>query len=464
MSGIADILRTLGYQIQGSDATESANVERLRAKGIPVMIGQKAENLQQAAVVVTSSAIPPSNPELCEARKRGLPIVKRAEMLAEIMRLKPSIAIAGTHGKTTTTSLTATVLEAGGLDPTVISGGIINAYGTNAKLGCGEWVVAEADESDGSFTKLPATIAVVTNIEPEHMDFYASFQQVKNAFLTFMENIPFYGLVVACGDHPEVRSLVSNLTDRRVITYGFTEEQDLRAFNVRITPSGMVFDVVLSERFHRLCSRAAVESHISGIALSLLGEHNVLNALATIACGLEVGMTWSHIRHGLLNFKGVSRRFTQVGRVAGVTIIDDYAHHPTEIAVVLKTARALTERQVVAVVQPHRYSRLHHLFKDFTTCFSDADLVVVTPLYDAGEQPIDGISHKTLAQAIAQLGKPVYQIQQQAELAPLLADLTQAGDVVICMGAGSITQWAHALPSQFATAFHQRSLKAVNNG
>ena len=451
MSGIAHILASMGYTVQGSDQSESANVERLRAKGIAVTIGQHSHNLGQATVIVISSAVKATNPELIEARRRGLPVVKRAEMLAEVMRLRPSIAIAGTHGKTTTTSLGAAVLEAGGLDPTVISGGIINAYGTNARLGQGEWIIAEADESDGSFIKLPATIAVITNIEPEHMDFYDNFEQIKDAFYTFVENIPFYGLAVLCHDHQEIKNLIPRLTDRRVITYGLQQGCDVQATNIRSTDENMIFDLKFSAHFSRLCPQAVFEANltsVNNIILSLLGEHNISNALATIICGLELGMSFEHIRQGLQQFSGVNRRFTPVATINDIKIIDDYAHHPTEIRVVLKTARMLCKRKVIAVMQPHRYSRLHYLFDDFIQCFKDADHIIITSIYNAGEDPIEDINHETLAQAIAQLGKSVFKIETQQELAPLLASLALPGDYIICMGAGSITKWAHDLSSQ----------------
>jgi UDP-N-acetylmuramate--alanine ligase len=457
MSGIAEVLHTLGYFVRGSDISENANVQRLRLLGIPIFTGHDAAYIQDAAVVVVSSDIKSHNVELCAARALSLPVVHRAEMLAELMRLKPSIAVAGTHGKTSTTSLGARVLEAGGLDPTVVSGGIINAYGTNARLGTGEWVIVEADESDGTFTKLPATIAVVTNIDPEHMEHYGSFEALRQAFITFIENLPFYGLGILCIDHPEVRSLVPLLTDRRVVTYGFDQDADIRAEEMVLDAEGSTFDVVISSRFHMLCKNAPRVERLDRVRLSMLGAHNVQNALSTIAMALELGVEPDKIRHGLSTFKGVGRRFTRAGEACGITVIDDYAHHPQEIRAVLKTARLVSQGQVIAVMQPHRYSRLKDLYQDFCMCFEDADQVIVTPIYGAGEEPRAELTHGRLAQDIAlHRGESSLTVEHREELAQTILNISKPGDLVICMGAGTITTWAHALPQELINAAQSR--------
>ena len=403
MSGIAEVMHNLGYQVQGSDIAQNANVDRLRGLGIKVEVGHRAENLGEARVIVISSAVKPDNPEVLAARKAMMPVVRRAEMLAELMRLKWSIAIGGTHGKTTTTSLVASVLDAAALDPTVINGGIINAYGTNARLGAGEWMVVEADESDGTFTRLPATIAVVTNIDPEHMEFYGEFSKVKAAFRTFVESIPFYGYAVMCIDHPEVQSLLPQLTDRKIITYGLSPLAQVRGTNVVLDSQGVRFDAVISDRV------TGGERTIQGIRLTMFGQHNVLNALAAVSVGAEMGIADAVIREGLAKFGGVKRRFTKVGEVNGITVIDDYGHHPVEISAVLKAARTTTKNRVIAVVQPHRYSRLQSLFEEFCTCFNDADHVVVADVYPAGEAPIDGVTWSSAsAPATSRPGRTPY--------------------------------------------------------
>lgn len=449
MSGIAELLHTLGYFVRGSDISENANVRRLRLLGIPIFIGHEVAHVQDAAVVVVSSDIKANNVELSAARAMSLPVVRRAEMLAELMRLKPSIAVAGTHGKTSTTSLGATILEAGGLDPTVVSGGIINAYGTNARLGTGEWVIVEADESDGTFTKLPATIAIITNIDPEHMEHYGSFEMLRRAFVTFVENIPFYGLGILCIDHPEVRDLFSQLTDRRIVTYGFCEDADVRAEEIALDAEGSTFDVLIAPRFHMLCKNAPQIERLERVRLSMPGLHNVQNSLSIIAAALELGVEPAQIRHGLTTFKGVGRRFTKTGQACGITVIDDYAHHPQEIRAVLKTGRLVSQGQVIAVMQPHRYSRLAHLYDDFCTCFEEADQVIIAPIYGAGEDPRLELTHHRLAQDIAHhRGKACLTIEHPEELALLILDISRPGDLVVCMGAGSITAWAHALPGE----------------
>ena len=450
MSGIAEILHDQGYKVRGSDSAENPNVQRLRKMGIEVAIGQHADNLRDAAVVVISSAIKTNNPELAAARARGLPIVRRAEMLAEIMRFKNAIAIGGTHGKTTTTTLVATLLDAANMDPTVINGGIINAYGTNARLGDGEWMVVEANESDGTFVKLPADVAVVTNIDPEHLDHYHDFEHVKQAFLTFVENVPFYGFAVMCLDHPEVQSLVGQIRDRRVITYGRNPQADVRLVDLEIADGVSRFAVEIRDRIRMTHLR------IEGLEMPMPGEHNVLNATAAIAVADQLKVPAEAIRKGLKNFTGVRRRFTQTGRVGGITVIDDYGHHPVEITAVLRAARQSTRRDVIAVVQPHRYSRVQDLFNDFATCFNDADTVIVAPIYAAGEQPIEGVTHEELVTRIRARGhRDARVIDRPEALAPLIASRAADGDYVVCLGAGNITQWAAALPGELGVLLGQ---------
>jgi UDP-N-acetylmuramate--alanine ligase len=443
MSGIAEILGNLGYTVQGSDIAESANVKRLRELGIPVTIGHEARNLGDAQVIVISSAVNPDNLEVMAARERLLPVVRRAEMLAELMRLKWAIAVGGTHGKTTTTSLIASLLDAAGLDPTVINGGVINAYGTNARLGEGDWMVVEADESDGTFVKLPAAFAVVTNIDPEHLDHYGSFDALREAFDSFVGNVPFYGLAVLCVDHAEVQSMVARLPDRRIVTYGRSRQADVRGVNARFGPSGASFDVIVRDR------AGAKPYTIEGIKLPMVGEYNVLNALAAIAVGLELEIEEPVMRKALANFAGVKRRFTRTGEVGGVIIVDDYAHHPVEIAAVLKAARRAGRGRVIGVVQPHRYSRLRDLFEEFCTCFNDADTVIVAPVHAAGEEPIEGFDADTLVEGLRAHGhRHVLSIDGRQSLAGLIAEHGKKGDFVICLGAGSITNWAHGLPGE----------------
>jgi UDP-N-acetylmuramate--alanine ligase len=445
MSGIAEVLANLGYRVQGSDQAESANVKRLRDKGVKVAIGHAAENLADAHVVVVSSAIRPDNPELVAARAQRLPVVRRAEMLAELMRLKSCVAIAGTHGKTTTTSMVAALLDAGGFDPTVINGGIINAYGTNARLGAGDWMVVEADESDGTFLKLPADIAVVTNVDPEHLDHFKTFDAVQDAFRAFVENVPFYGFSVMCTDHPVVQALVGRIEDHRIITYGENPQADVRLVDVSHAGGTSLFGVVFRDR-------AGQSVHeIRTVALPMPGRHNALNATAAIAVAHELGIGDEAIKNALANFGGVRRRFTRTGIWNGVTVIDDYGHHPVEIAAVLKAARESTRGQVLAVVQPHRFSRLAALFEQFCTCFNDADAVIVAPVYAAGEAPIEGVDRDALVQGLTTHGhRRAIALDGPDKLAPLIAGMAQPGDYVVCLGAGSITQWAYALPGELA--------------
>ncbi|MEM9013458.1 MAG: UDP-N-acetylmuramate--L-alanine ligase [Pseudomonadota bacterium] len=445
MSGIAEVMLNLGYRVQGSDLKEGPIVARLRALGAEITIGQAAENLNGAAVVTISSAIRPDNPELLAARTAGLPIVRRAEMLAELMRLRSNVAVAGTHGKTTTTSLVAAVLDAGGVDPTVINGGIIHAYGSNARKGEGDWMVVEADESDGTFVKLPATLAVVTNIDPEHMDHYGDFESLRHAFDQFVGNIPFYGAAICCLDHPEVQALVGRIDDRRIVTYGFSLQSDVCGVNLRYAAGAARFDVIARGRFG--------ERRIEGLSLPMPGEHNVQNALAAIAVALELKLPDEAIRTALAAFGGVNRRFTRVGSVDGITIIDDYGHHPVEIAAVLRAARQSTEGRVIAVHQPHRYSRLSSLFEDFCTCFNDADTVVISEVFAAGEDPIEGVDRDALVEGLQAHGhRRALALEAPEMLADLIREEAEAGDMVVCLGAGSITTWAHDLPAALGPA------------
>lgn len=447
MSGIAEALSVLGYDVQGSDIAENYNVDRLRARGIRIKIGHVAEHLQKPdgtypGAVVISSAIKADNPELLEARVRRIPVVQRAEMLAELMRLKWAIAIAGTHGKTTTTSLVGAMLESGDIDPTVINGGIVNAYGTNARLGNGDWIVVEADESDGSFKMLPATVAVVTNIDPEHMEHYGSFENVRQAYLDYIERIPFYGFAVLCLDHPVVQGMIPDIQNRMIVTYGFNKQADIRAVNVRSSVMGSVFDVEINDG----------EQVLSDVFLPMMGIHNVQNALAAIAVGYKLKLTEDQMKKALAAFEGVKRRFTRTGVAGGVTVIDDYGHHPVEITAVLKAGRQAVgdgKGRIIAVVQPHRYSRLHDLFQEFCTCFDEADVVLVADVYAAGEQPIEGVNKESLAEGIRAVGhRHVDIISDPSQLPHQVAAIAESGDMVICLGAGNITYWAHDLPAQ----------------
>lgn len=441
MSGIAEVLKTLGYTVQGSDMAENANVKRLRENGITVQVGHAAENLGDAQVLVVSSAIKKDNPELVAARERLIPVVRRAEMLAELMRFKQAIAVGGTHGKTTTTSMVSALLDAGHLDPTVINGGIINAYGTNARMGEGDWMVVEADESDGTFVKLPADVAIVTNIDPEHLDHYGDFAGVRAAFRQFVENVPFYGFAVMCLDHPEVQTLIGQIEDRRIVTYGTNPQSDVRFSDVRMEGGKSTFTVALRNR------RTGEEVVLEDLVLPMPGLHNVSNATAAIAVATQLGVQADDIRKGLAAFGGVKRRFTHVGNAGGVDVFDDYGHHPVEIRAVLHAARESTKGKVIAVVQPHRYSRLQSLFDDFSNCFNDADTVIVAPVYAAGEQPIEGAEHTDLVSGLKTRGhRSVYAVNGQEEIAGLVNQVSAEGDYVICLGAGTITQWAHALP------------------
>lgn len=447
MSGIAEVLMTHGYRVQGSDAKASKITDRLVALGATFFEGQRAENIGEAAVVVISSAIKKGNPELEEARRRKLPVVRRAEMLAELMRLRSNIAVAGTHGKTTTTTMVATLLDKGGFDPTVINGGVIHAYGSNARAGAGEWMVVEADESDGSFNRLPATIGIVTNIDPEHMEHWGSIENLRKGFYDFVSNIPFYGVAVCCTDHPEVQALVGRVTDRRVVTFGFNAQADVRAVNLKFENGKAHFDILLQGE--------GEGSKIKNCVLPMPGDHNVSNALAAVAVARHLGMKMDQIREALEGFTGVNRRFTKVAEVGGVTIIDDYGHHPVEIAAVLKAARqAIAGRagaRVIAVHQPHRYSRLHSLFEDFCTCFNEADVVAIADVYAAGEEPIEGAGRDDLVQGLIAHGhRHARGLRDEADLARLFREQARPGDIFVCLGAGTISAWANALPAKLA--------------
>lgn len=446
MSGIAEVMHNLGYTVQGSDMADSYVIDGLRKLGIKVMIGHSADNLGDAAVVVTSTAVKAGNPERDAALERRIPLVRRAEMLAELMRLKNTVAVAGTHGKTTTTSLIAAMLDHGGIDPTVINGGIINSYGSNARLGASDWMVVEADESDGSFLRLDGTIAVVTNIDPEHLDHYGGFDAIKDAFVEFVENVPFYGAAIMCLDHPEVQAILPKIRDRRIITYGFSAQADIRGENVTPFPGGNRFDVVVR-------ARDGSQRTIAGIELPMPGRHNVQNALAAIAVGLEMGMGDEAVAHGFDKFGGVKRRFTKVGEVDGVTIIDDYGHHPVEIRAVLSAAREGAQGRVIAVAQPHRFTRLRDHMDDFQQAFNDADMVFISPVYAAGEAPIEGVDSDALVTGIKARGhRSAATISDAADLASKLAGIVQDKDMVVCLGAGDITKWAAGLADAIKAA------------
>ncbi|MBP0109589.1 MULTISPECIES: UDP-N-acetylmuramate--L-alanine ligase [Bradyrhizobium] len=443
MSGIAEVLVNLGYAVQGSDAADNYNLDRLRKKGAKVSVGHKAENIDGAEVVVVSSAIKRDNPELMAAREKRIPVVRRAEMLAELMRLKSCVAIAGTHGKTTTTTMVATLLDAGGLDPTVINGGIINAYGSNARLGAGDWMVVEADESDGTFLKLPTDVAIVTNVDPEHLDHFKTFEAVQDAFRHFVENLPFYGFAVMCIDHPVVQSLVGKIEDRRIITYGENPQADARLVDLTPMGGGSKFKVAFRDR------KTGSVHEIADLMLPMPGRHNASNATAAIAVARELGVSDEAIRKAIAGFGGVKRRFTRTGEWNGVTVIDDYGHHPVEIAAVLKAARESTNGKIIAVVQPHRYTRLQSLFEEFCTCFNDADAVVVADVYAAGEAPINGIDRDHFVVGLRAHGhREVIPLPAATELAGIIRGLAKSGDLVVCLGAGNITQWAYALPGE----------------
>ena len=475
MSGIAEVLHNLGYEVRGSDVAENAIILRLRQSGIVINIGHNPSHIQGAQVVVISSAIKANNEELIAARVQRIPVIRRAEMLAELMHFKFSVAISGTHGKTTTTSLMAALFDAALLDATVVNGGIINAYGTNARSGKGDWIIVEADESDGSFTRLPATLAIVTNIDPEHMDFYPDFASLRQAFIDFVERIPFYGLGIMCIDHPEVRSLLPCLSDRRLMTYGFSEDANIRATNIRLTGQGSTFDVeivtsgalahkALAKRTTEPGTVSVLPRKVKDLFLPMMGQHNVLNALAAIAVAQELELEDDVIRRAFAGFSGVKRRFTKTGVGAGITVIDDYAHHPVEIKTVIAAARQATSGRIVAVMQPHRYTRLRHLFNDFAACFEGLDGLIVAPVYGAGEPLIEGVTASALAEAVKACGiEGVHELTDIQDLATLCYSLFEnnprPGDMLLCLGAGNITHWAAALPEQLENLKDKASAK-----
>ncbi len=445
MSGIAEVMHNLGFTVQGSDLSQNANVDRLRGLGLTISIGHGAENIENASVIVTSSAVKSDNPEVVAARARFLPVVRRAEMLAELMRLKSCVAVGGTHGKTTTTSMVAAMFDTANLDPTVINGGIINAYGTNARLGEGDWMVVEADESDGTFVKLPAEVAIVTNIDPEHLDHYGDFDALRAAFYNFVVNVPFYGFAVMCIDHPEVQALIGRIEDRRIVTYGESPQAEVRMVDLRFENGDCLYDVVITDRM------SDTTREITGLRLPMPGRHNALNSLAAVAVAGQLKFSDDVIRAALANFGGVKRRFTKTGVWNDVVIFDDYGHHPVEIAAVLSATRDVAKNRVIAVMQPHRYTRLESLFDDFCSCFNDADVVIIAPVYEAGEQPIEGYDRDSLVEGLTARGhRQALALPEPAALAKMIAEIAEPGDVVVCLGAGTITYWAHALPQELA--------------
>jgi len=459
MSAIAEILLAKGYSVQGSDQKDSPNVRRLRAKGVRVFIGHDAVNLVGARSIVISSAVKSGNPELEAARAKGLPVIRRAEILAELMRLYSTVSVTGTHGKTTTTSLTAHVFAASGVDPTVISGGIIQDWGTNARLGKGDWMIVEADESDGTFVRLPTQIGIVTNIDPEHLDYFKSVENMHREYETFFRNIPFYGLAVTCIDHPVARAMIERLElrrdGRRLLTYGTVAGADLLLRGLHQDRGGIVIDADLSARVK------GGERQIRGWSIPIAGQHNALNALAAIAAASEAGIPDTAIRQALSTFTGVKRRFELTGSWNGATIYDDYAHHPAEIAAVLSAARSGSRGRVIAVFEPHRYSRVNDLFGEFCACFRDADNVIVGPLYSAGEAPLAGMDQRYMAEGIRAAGHPAAtHVDDVHDLVPLLRHHVRPGDMVICLGAGTSTEWAHALPGWLAAADEPRRANA----
>jgi UDP-N-acetylmuramate--alanine ligase len=450
MSAIAEVMHTRGFHVQGSDLKDGANLARLRAKGISCLIGHDPSNIDGASYLVISSAVKPGNPEFEAARERGIPIIRRAEMLAELMRPCATVSITGTHGKTTTTSLIADVFKAAQLDPTVITGGIINAWGSNARIGRGKWMVVEADESDGTFLKLPTQIGVITNIDPEHMDYWPSVEALHLAFSQFIEAIPFYGLAVPCIDHPVVRELLAKLggaaNGRRTVTYGVARDADIRLINLRPNHNSITFDADLGPGVKGGARK------LEDLTLPVLGHYNALNALGALAASIEAGISDEVIRSAFASFSGVKRRFSRAGDWQGVAVYDDYAHHPVEIAAVLRAARMAGSGRILAVLQPHRYTRLQSLFNEFSACLDDADIVVVTPVYSAGEAPIPGIDRDELAASLRRHGHPqVMTVEDEQGLVETIASIAKSGDLVVGLGAGTITDWINALPSRLAS-------------
>ena len=438
MSGIAEVLANQGFKVEGSDISENPNISRLRKLGIGVNIGHSIDNIKNVAIVVISSAIERNNIELIEARKKRIPIVKRAEMLAELMRFKKTIAVAGTHGKTTTTSLMATILEKANYDPTVINGGVINSYNSNAKLGRSDWMVVEADESDGSFLKLPATYVIVTNIDAEHLDFYLSFKELKNAFESFINNIPFYGAAIICIDNPTIQSIISETEDKKIITYGLSPQADFRATNIVFKESKTFFTLEISPK--KDSSAKKIENMVSNIP----GIHNVQNILAVCSMSVELGIDLEVIKLALSSFEGVNRRFSLIKNYRGVQIFDDYGHHPIEIKATLSASREITKNKVVAIVQPHRYTRLKLLFEDFTSAFNDADIVFITEIYSAGELNNFNLTDDSLINALISAGHKDVRTYNDEELKTLIEQKLNIGDIVVFLGAGDISSKARA--------------------
>ena len=443
MSGIAEILVQSGYLVQGSDIKASNNTKRLEKLGIEVFIGQRKSNIFNAKIIVVSTAISKNNIELVEAKKIFLPIVHRAEMLGELMRLKQSIAIAGTHGKTTTTSLIAKMIEENGMDPTIINGGIISSLDSNARMGKGDWMVVEADESDGSFTKLNPTAAVITNIDLEHLDFHKNEGNLELAFFNFLSSIPFYGFICLCTDHPRVQKLISKLEDKKVITYGLSANADVRATNIIYNNNKMNFTLSISNRRELEISSYEIE-------FSMIGIHNIQNALATIATGIELKIPIEKIKNTLKTFTGVQRRFQNVGNFKNTTIIDDYGHHPVEINAALAAARLLAPKsKIISIFQPHRYSRIKDLFNDFCSCFNDADYVFLLDVYPAGEEPLKGFESTDLKNGLLKYGhKNVSYIESKKALVRETLKIISPNDIIICLGAGSITKIANTLEKE----------------
>lgn len=465
MSAIAEILISNGVQVQGSDMNDNANVKRLRKLGAEIFIGHDAKNLPSEGAIVFSTAVKAENAEYKAAKERGMVLLSRADILAQIMGEKRAISITGTHGKTTTTSLTAMVLEAGGLDPTVINGGILAAWGSNARAGKTPLMVVEADESDGTFIKLPSEIGVVTNIDPEHLDYYGSVEKMEAAFCRFFEQIPSHGLLVLGIDHPVVRKMIEACPEirqaKKVLTYGFSQDADLRLLDVRSEGPRCSFDVALGENV------AGGRAELRDVKLAVPGEYNAQNALAAMAVALEQGVEIEVIRAALGGFAGVGRRFTPAGQWGQVDFYDDYAHHPVEIASVLKAARGAAQNRVIAIMQPHRYSRLHDLFDDFCACFDDADIAVITPIFAAGEKPIEGVSQDALIAGIKAhkakgnerheeaMRENVLALAGPEDLPELISSIAQPGDLVIALGAGTISYIINQLPGQLSALSSQ---------
>ena len=440
MSSIAEVLINLGYKITGSDIALNKNVQRLQELGVKIYIGENAKHLKDASIVVISSAIKNNNVELNAAYVKRIPVIRRADMLAELMRFKKSIAIGGTHGKTTTTSLISAILDNAKYDPTVVNGGIIEAYGSNARLGKGDWMVVEADESDGTFTRLPSTYVVVTNIDKEHLDFYGNKNNLYRAFMHFIENIPFYGVAFLCIDNADTQKLYKEIKYRKLVSYGFNNQANVKAINLSVRNGLTNFDVKIDGN-EKLKNKI-----IKNISITMPGKHNVRNALASIALAIELGINTNIIKDTLKNFKGVERRFSIIGNKKGVTYIDDYAHHPTEISSVLEAAKSICEGKLIAIFEPHRYSRINNLFDEFSVSFHDADILFVTEIYEAGEKNKLKINKNKIINSILSAGhKDVRGLDNFNDLLLMLENITNIGDYVIFLGAGSISRNARKM-------------------